>query len=483
MRGTIAIRVTKGPQKGKEFTFDNHDMFIFGRAAECQCSIPDDPYISSSHFLIEFNPPECELRDLGSKNGTCVNGERCGGRERGEPTKKAAQRAAAVRLKSGDVIKAGVTEFSVQVRAFADCAGCGKEFEPAAREGRFEPEPRCPACSEKGKTGAVEAGGRASGAPLGKVLADRGAVEAGGRGAGGDAGRYMADFLAGVAKHPAQRASEFPGYAVERELGEGGMGKVYLARRLKDGQPAVLKVIKPGGRKVSESAIKLFRREMSVAMALKHPNIVQFFEDGLAGGALFFAMEFCGAGSAAGLMGQSAGRLSLEVAARIVLQALEGLEFAHAKGLVHRDLKPENILLAGQGSKMTAKIADFGLAKDFALAGMSGMTASGQGGGTLAFMPKEQLREFRWTKPVSDVFSMGASLYNMLTGELVYDFDSVGDACTAILRDRLVSIRKRGVDLPGGVMDVVDKATAPDSRRRYPTAAAFRDALARALGS
>ncbi|MBI5242699.1 MAG: protein kinase [Elusimicrobia bacterium] len=462
MHATVKIKASKGPHSGEEFAFESHDMFIFGRSGDCQCSIPDDPYISSSHFLLEINPPDCELRDLGSKNGTFVNGARCGGREKGEDPGEAAARMKPFKLKHGDLIKAGQTEFLVAVQTFKECEGCGKEVfvgpSQAAAEGLF----LCEKCGPK------------VAAPSAVRAPEKAAEEGKKKG-------YFTDFLAGIVK-PAEeeKPPEFPGYKVEGELAEGGMGRVFLAKR-EDGRPVVLKVVKPYGRRIAEREAKVFRREMKVAMELRHPNIVEFYEEGFADGMFFFAMEFCDKGSAAELMGRRGGKLDLEEAGDIMLQALEGLAYAHSKGIVHRDLKPHNILLSDSREGLRAKIADFGLAKNFALAGLSGMTASGQGGGTLAFMPKEQLKDYRGTKPVSDVFSMGAAFYYMLTNEFVYDLDSVADPCVAVMRDKLIPIKKRKPGLPAEAVAVIGKALEPDFRERYPTAGEFKAALARAL--
>ena len=115
---------------------------------------------------------------------------------------------------------------------------------------------------------------------------------------------------------------------------------------------------------------------------------------------------------------------------------------------------------------------------------LSGMTASGdEGSGTPQFMPKEQLTDFRSTKPVSDVFGLGAALYNMLTGKFVYDFSASADPCVAILHDRVVPVSQRGVSLPAPLSQVVDRATAPDFRNRYQTVREFSDALLAALNA
>src|SRR5205823_6526037 len=102
-------------------------------------------------------------------------------------------------------------------------------------------------------------------------------------------------------------------------------------------------------------------------------------------------------------------------------QALDGLAHAHAKQIVHRDIKEANLMLL-RGSTLTVKVADFGLAKNFHKSGASGMTADGALGGTLAYMPKEQLLDFKYVKPPADIYALGATLYRLLTGEYPRDY-------------------------------------------------------------
>ena len=149
-------------------------------------------------------------------------------------------------------------------------------------------------------------------------------------------------------------------------------------------------------------------------------------------------MEFCDGGSAWDLMLKNDGRLSLTQARQIILDSLEALAFAHEKGFVHRDLKPQNILLSRSGTRLS----DFGLAKSFQLAGLSGMSMTGRYAGTSVFMPREQITNFKYVKPVSDVWSMGATIYNMLTGAFPYPFTKDRDPIDVILNEEVVPIRK-----------------------------------------
>jgi serine/threonine protein kinase len=157
------------------------------------------------------------------------------------------------------------------------------------------------------------------------------------------------------------------------------------------------------------------------------------------------------------------------------------LAFAHEKGFVHRDLKPQNILLTGKDGHKTAKIADMGLGKNFEKAGFSGMTQTGEFAGTWLFMPKEQVTNFKYFKPVSDVWSMGATFYNMLTGQFPRDFRRGQDPMEVILSGAIVPIHKRDPHLPARLVQVIDRSLASKPGDRYQNAGEMLDALEKVL--
>ena len=154
----------------------------------------------------------------------------------------------------------------------------------------------------------------------------------------------------------------------------------------------------------------------------------------------------------------------------IMLKALEGLAYAHGKGVVHRDLKPSNILLSGTPACPVAKIADLGLAKNFEKAGFSGNTVTGAYAGTPIYMPKEQLTNFKYVKPVSDVWSLGATFYDMLTGQTPRDFPKGCDPMEIILRGEIIPISRRDLGVPSGLAAVIDKAIQASPKDRYADA-------------
>jgi serine/threonine-protein kinase len=493
MPGQVTLHVSKGPIKGQVFAFEEHDTFIFGRSPDCHAQLPaDDATASRHHFILEANPPDVRIRDLGSLNGTYVNETKYGGRAKGETPEEAAQRKfPEVDLKDGDVIRVGETVFTVRVEMPAVCCDCGRRIAdsekkacewvagtficPRCREKALKaneppkkPEPiRCKQC---GKDVSNEVGGRRGDyvcqSCQAKAEADPVAVLM----------KLMQEHLRGRGE---AAPSGVPGYELGKLLGRGGMGAVYLAKRKEDGATAAVKVML-SKIAVDEDARQGFQREIEVTRSLRHSNCVELLDHGSAGSAFYFAMEFCPGGSVDGLMERHSGKIPLKEAAPIMLQALEGLAYAHQKGFVHRDLKPQNILLTAR-ERGVAKVSDFGLAKNFQKAGFSGMTATGSVAGTYPFMAREQVTNFKYVKPVSDVWSMGATLYFMLTGEFPRDFRRGQDPMEVILRGNIVSIRKRDSSIPRNVAEVIDRAVADKDRERYQTAAEFGRELAKVL--
>jgi len=126
MSGKVTLRVTQGPMKDREFVFEEHDTFVFGRLEDCHARLPDDPKVSRHHFIMEANPPDARIRDLGSLNGTYVNDTKYGSRQKGETPEEGAQRTyPEVDLRDGDRIKVGATVMTVHINVPAVCCQCG----------------------------------------------------------------------------------------------------------------------------------------------------------------------------------------------------------------------------------------------------------------------------------------------------------------------------------------------------------------------
>jgi len=451
MSGKLTLIITTGPKTGKTFVFEEHDTLLFGRMDDCQVCLPDDKTVSRHHFILEVNPPEARIRDLGSLHGTHINGQKYGGREKHETPEEGAKRQyPQVDLHDGDEIKVGKTVFRVQV-----------EVASSARMMR---------CQRCGKDVSVEVGSGSQGDYI--CEACRQEIEA-------DSDELVKDLLE-QAQAQSQAGVNIPEYQVVQELGKGGMGGVYLVRHKKDRRQVALKVMLSRVA-VNEQARKKFLREMEATHALRHKHIVEFLEGGAQGSLFYFLLEYCEGGDVAHLMERRGGQLTLEEAGPILLQALEGLAYVHEQGFVHRDLKPHNILLKGGEGRWNVKLSDLGLAKNFEQAGFSGLTVTGHIGGTPAFMPREQLINFKVFKPVSDVWAMGATCYNILTGSYPHNFKRGVDPLVVILHGEIVPIREREPRMPSRVAEVIDRSLASNMKERYQNAGEMYEALAKAL--
>ncbi len=267
------------------------------------------------------------------------------------------------------------------------------------------------------------------------------------------------------------------GFRMIKELGSGGMGKVFLAVREQDGKNVALKTIIPGAA-ISEKKIKQFCREISIDMRLKHPNIVEFIEVGEAGGLLWFAMEYVQGEDLERVINQE-GVLPIETSINIIAQILNALDYAHKQKIIHRDVKPQNILVTKKENGYIAKITDFGLAKNYEQTGQSNMSLSGQTGGTIPFMPSEQVLDFKYVKPAGDIYSTGAVLYFILTGgRFVYkEFYTDKDPILVILEGNLTPITHWNKDIPSELWDIIKKSLFYESKKRFETAGEFASTL------
>ncbi len=239
-----------------------------------------------------------------------------------------------------------------------------------------------------------------------------------------------------------------------------------------------------------------FEREVENAKVLKHPNVVRLRDYGCSEGTFFFTLELCDKGDVDKLMERRGGTLSVDEAIRIILEVLEGLQYGHnvrvrsksrsgvyteVRGLVHRDLKPSNIFLKSVDGSSVAKVADYGLAKAFDAAGLSGQTRTGAIAGTPVFMPRQQVINFKYAKPNVDVWAAAASLYHMLTGQFPRDFELGKDPWQAVLQTKPVPIRQRDSNVPKRLAVVIDHALDDSGQLNFQTATELKKALQESL--
>jgi serine/threonine-protein kinase len=208
---------------------------------------------------------------------------------------------------------------------------------------------------------------------------------------------------------------------------------------------------------------------------------------GQAGSYLWVASEFVDGLDARALAGQAGKTVPLEDAIVITLHVLEALDYAHGRNLVHRDVKPSNILVCGKPGAYESLLSDFGLAKNTDEAGVSNFTRKTEVRGTIPFMPPEQVLDCRFVKPPGDLYAVAASLYWMLTGEFVRDFEArdvrgeLKDPYLIILEGPIVPLRQRDPSIPLPVARVIEKALAREPEDRFETATEMSRALRKAL--
>ncbi|WP_433525061.1 serine/threonine-protein kinase [Nocardia pseudovaccinii] len=267
-------------------------------------------------------------------------------------------------------------------------------------------------------------------------------------------------------------------WVVEAELGRGGMGAVYAARNSRTGDVRALKVIRADTDGASPTALSLFRREVRIGMELHHPHVVRTDEVLREGGLWGIVMELCAGGSLADKVARY-GPLSAGQAVPLFLQVLDALVYTHAAhATVHRDIKPHNILFGvGTTGELVAKLADFGLAKAYQSAGLSGLTRTGTAAGTPAFMPRSQVINYKYAGPDVDIWSTAASLYYALTAHTPRDFPDGRDPWLTVATASVVPVGERQASVPDRLARVVDRALTEGPGQGFATAELFRQAL------
>lgn len=286
----------------------------------------------------------------------------------------------------------------------------------------------------------------------------------------------VAEHLVELAHTGRRELAPIAGYALLRELGRGGMGAAYLARHEDTGREVALKVMLPRVA-ASTTARARFFREIALTRTLRHPNIATQYDTGVADGTFFFTTEYCAGGSLDQLLDHRGGRLDTAGTVRLAVQALAGLSYAHGEGVVHRDLSPHNILLGEADGSPVAKIGDFGLAKAFDLAGLSGLTRTGATAGKPWFLPRQQVVNFRNATPAVDVWALAACVYHALTGRYPRDFPPDTDPWQVILQADPVPIRHREPGVDKELATVIDEALREEPEIGFQTADDLRHAL------
>ena len=586
MHGKIILEVTDGTDAGQKYEYTGTNRVFIGRQDDCGIVLSEKT-VSRYHCILTINPPTVRLQDFGSLNGTYINGEKIGQRDRDKSWEEAKNEVSReFDLHDGDRIRLGKRcelKCSIEQEIISDVTISDEDLGPSEEErikiekaekekaerekaerekAEREKAEREKAAKEKAEREKAErekaerekaakekaerekaakekaekekaAREKAEKEKAEKEKAEKEKQKMQARGGGkktcqgcgkpfvpkaednnlcpeclADRAKILDGILAAILgdamerKEPSKGASPVEGYDKVALLGKGGMGEVWKVRERSTGKILALKTMLPQVA-ADEKGKKMFLREASLCEQLNHKNVVKTYQTGCANGVFYILMDLCQGGSAQDLMERNRGRLSLNMATYIILQALTGLDYVHnldvsveirkkglwssgtkqveAHGLVHRDFKPGNIFLSDRSDHPVAMVADFGMAKAFETAGMTDMTSSGQASGTVAFMPRQQALDYRFSKPEVDVWAAAASYYYMLTGMPPKNLKPQPLLWQSLVQEPAVPIRKRNSAIPARIAEVIDRALVERPEIGCKTAAALRRDIIAAL--
>jgi pSer/pThr/pTyr-binding forkhead associated (FHA) protein len=443
MCSKVVLSVTQGSLVGKEFIFNSPTNCVIGRAKDCNIQLPNDKnhaQISRYHCLLKINFPNICIQDIGSTNGTYVNGKLIGKKPNlNHSTTSKTSNLPEYDLHDGHEITLGDTVFKVNIQ----------KQTPASISSNI---PKACKINPQQATKQIN-------------------------------NRKFWNFLQGFFKRAQAgdpNLAAIKGYTLVKELGRGGFGQVYLAFNQQKGEFVALKVMLP--QKSSQpKMLDLFRREARSMKLLNHPNLVKLKDYCFANGLFFFTMEYCSEGTLKELMESRGKSLEIDRAIKIVCQILDGLHYTHQKGLVHRDIKPANIFFDNrlQGETIV-KLGDYGLAKAFEFAGLTGHTVTGTIAGSPAFIPRQLVIDFKYAKPEVDVWMAAATLYYMLTFCFPRDFTFV-DPFLSVLNSQPIPIRLRDSSIPQSLAKIIDLALEDRGDLYFKDALSFKQALSSAI--
>jgi serine/threonine protein kinase len=440
--------------------FGPESIVVIGRDSNCDFVI-NGHGVSRKHCQLEFKHGSWMLFDLGSINGTIVDGVRVGKTSKSIST-------ASVFLQSKCALQLGDTFLTLIVEPVAETASPPNEDESV----------RTALIDEVASTIPV--------APIQQeevfrtIFAEPRQTDSNSQ----SSDQLQGTLCAAVRPVAVAECSEtvrpgnlVRGYRIDKKIGSGGMGDVYLACH--ESSPSKKYAIKFFRSEIMESDLNRLRflREMDLMKELEHPVLIRAIESGEEGGRLFFVMDYCMGGDLHSLL-QKSGSLPVRRVVKLMHRLLAGIGYAHNLGIVHRDLKPSNILLNRLPSgRYSPKIGDLGLAKCYFQAGASGITINGSVGGTWGYMPVEQLKNFRLVSPSSDVWSLGAIMYECLTLQLPRPLIS-GDPVRTVLESQVVPIEKIRSDIPPALARFIARSLARAPEHRFQDGKSMQESLA-----
>jgi len=491
MDAKVILKFTKGSLANQEFDYERKKSITLGRDKSCTISLPETyTGVSHKHCRLDVDPPYIVVTDLGSSNGTYLNGVKIDPEEAALSGDEAKEQLFEKRfMKSGDRLNLGKNcEIVVNIvmpqyveNIVQEAADLKKTADKPKRY-----NPRCKLC------GAILPGEITTPGYCLKCLHD--------------SGKMLKMLVKEPNKMEEDDSDTFDviDYRRIHHLGSGGMGIVWLVEEMTTGSRMALKMIQPE-KASTERERNLFLREAFNGEQLEHDNVVGQYQLGYSNEAIYILMEYCEGGSVEDLITRNRKifwdekTLSerIDIATPILLQVLDGLHYIHqvpvtvklgdgslrqVHGLVHRDIKPGNILLSDESLHPVAKIADLGISKAYRTAGLTGPngTPPHEFRGDLRFVARQQIRDYLHAKPEVDVWAAAAGYYYMLTGFPPKNIIT-GNEVDVATSTKAIPIRKRVPDIPPRLAKVMDKALIDDPEIGIQSAMELKNEIKNAL--
>jgi eukaryotic-like serine/threonine-protein kinase len=488
----ILITIAKGPREGKTLVFSGHKTCVFGRANDCYEVLPEkDLTVGRHHIMLEVNAPDISITDLGSVNGTLVNGRKLGGGRDADPTIGSHKpKSQSTQLHHGDHIQIGDTLLEVKIEAPMVCPICKQRTHVCSPAGGMSRESvLCEECSVLIRnTVCREALIKPVASPktfcdlCKKVINDEGILPRqrnylceSCRARIADDKKALKKLLDTTAHSWKSKGSpSIKGFELSKTLGSGSMGTSYLAKDKNNKQKVVVKVV--FSKVIPDTLLQsdLLSRFDEIRN-LRHANITEILDFGSASNAFYVVSNYCDKGNVGDLMARRNGKIGVDEAIPIMRQVLEGLAFAHKKGFFHGNLKPENILLSGSEGSVMARLSDFGLSYNLQQAGI-GKTTLPEDSRIFPFTPNELLTGLDSPGPISDVWSIAAVFYFMLTSKFPHGSQREAGSIGELIESKIVPINKWGSGLMPELSQMIDVSLG-SRENRYRHAGEMLDVI------
>jgi serine/threonine-protein kinase len=288
---------------------------------------------------------------------------------------------------------------------------------------------------------------------------------------------FMSAYLLARLTRQFGRVQRLGAYTLEKQISEGGMATIYLARHALLKRPTAIKILKK--HIATDEFVHRFEREVQLASQLLHPNTVEIYDFGRTReGQPYYVMEYLDGVTLAELVEHS-GRVPPGRAIHVLRQVAAALREAHARGMVHRDVKPENVMLCRRGEDDVVKLLDFGLVKNLERADTRDVTKQLKLVGTPRYMAPERLINPSDVDARSDIYALGAVGYFLLTGKPIFDGDDSLAISNQVLHTPAPRVRDAGIPVPEGFDNLIAACLEKDRNRRPPNAEAVVEALDR----